>query len=208
MSLNFSGIFAKIQELVASNRSANACMGEIIGICSRDVPHSDWSRLSVLDYDGDITLLASWIPGVFEREPAPFPIQGLWFGLTNPTENSKVWADMYVGSVGQYEPADTEFGWIWKKGKRHYPENSYAHSSSLRSIYEIAYADPGGLGNDAEWPLGLAFAAFAVRSLLRGQTVGLVASTAPRIGVVAGFDSGDMLKIGELTETGFAICTM
>jgi hypothetical protein len=25
----------------------------------------------------------------------------------------------------------------------------------------------------------------------------------PRVGVAIGFDSGDMLKIGELTETGF-----
>lgn len=182
-------------------------MKEIIGICSRDVPHSDWSRLSALDYDGDVASLASWISSVFEREPAPFPIQGLWFGLTNPTENGDVWADMYVGSVGQYEPTDTELGWIWKKGKRHYPKNSYANSSSLRNIYEIAYAGSGGLGNDAEWPLCLAFAAFSVRSLLRGQTVGLVASTAPRIGVAVGFDSGDMLKIGELTETRFVICT-
>jgi len=203
MSLNFSAIFAKIQELVASERSPSACMSEIISICSRDVPHADWARLSALDYDGDVASLTSWIAGVFEREPAPFPIQGLWFGLNNPSENRKIWADMYVGSVAEYAPDDEELSWIWKS-KRHYPEDSYAHSSSLRSIYEIAYG--GSLGNDAEWPLCLAFAAFAVRSLLRGQTTELVASTAPRIGVAVGFDSGDMLKIGELTDTGFAIC--
>ena len=180
-------------------------MSEIISICSRDVPHADWSRLSALDYDGDVASLASWIAGVFEREPAPFPIQGLWFGLNNPTENRKVWADMYVGSVAQYAADDAELSWIWKGG-RHYPEDSYAHSSSLRSIYEIAYGGDGGLGNDAEWPLCLAFAAFAAWSLLRSQTTRLVGSTAPRIGVAVGFDSGDMLKIGELTDTGFVMC--
>jgi hypothetical protein len=205
MSLNFSAIFAKIQEFVASGRSPSACMSQIISICSHDVPHADWSRLSALDYDGDIASLSSWIGGVFEREPAPFPIQGLWFGLNNPSENRKVWADMYVGSVAEYAPEDAELGWIWKS-KRHYPEDSYAHSASLRSIYEIAYGGDGGLRNDAEWPLCLAFVAFAVRSLLRDRTTKLVASTAPRIGVAVGFDSGDMLKIGELTERGFEIC--
>ena len=202
MGLKHSAIFAKIQELVASDNSVSACMGEIISICSRDVPHADWSRLSALDYDRDVASLASWIGGVFQRQPAPFPIQGLWFGLCNPTEDGKVWADVYVGSVAQYAADDEELSWIWK-GERHYPDDAYAHSASLRSIYEISYAADGGLGNDAEWPLCLAFGAFAARSLLRGQSTRLVASTAPRIGVAVGFDSGDMLKIGELTERGF-----
>ncbi len=177
-------------------------MGEIVSICSRDVPHADWSLLSALDYDGDVASLASWIAGVFERQLAPFPIQGLWFGLCNPTEDGKVWADMYVGSVAQYAADDEELGWLWK-GERHYPDDAYAHSSSLRSIYEIAYSGDSGLANDAEWPLCLAFGAFAARSLLRGHSTRLVASIATRIGVVVGFDSGDMLKIGELTERGF-----
>ena len=109
---------------------------------------------------------------------------------------------MYVGATAKYDADDKEFSWLWK-GERHYPEDAYAHSSSLRSIYEIAYGADGGLGNDAEWPLCLAFGAFAVRSLLRGQSTRLVASSAPRIGVVIGFDSGDMLKVGELTVSRF-----
>jgi len=202
MSLNYSALFAKIQELVATDRAVSVCMKEIITICSQDVPHSDWSRLSALDYDGDVASLSSWITGVFQRQPAPFPIQGLWIGLCNPSQDGKVWADMYVGSVAQYAPDDQELSWLWK-GERHYPEDAYAHSASLRSIYQIGYDDGSGLGNNAEWPLCLAFAAFAVRSLLRDKTKGLVASTAPRIGVAVGFDGGDMLKLGELTDKGF-----
>ena len=202
MGLNHSAIFAKIQELVASNRSVSGCMDEIITICSRDVPHADWSQLSALSYDEDVASLTPWIAAVFERQPAPFPIQGLWFGLCNPTEDTKVWADMYVGSVAQYEADDEELGWLWES-ERHYPDDAYAHSASLRSIYEISYTRDGGLGNDAEWPLCLAFGAFAARSLLLGQSTRLVASSAPRIGVAVGFDCGDMLKIGELTGRGF-----
>ncbi len=177
-------------------------MEEIISICSRDVPHADWSRLSALDYGRDIVSMSSWITDVFERDPAPFPIQGLWFGLCNLTKDGEVWADMYVGSMSQYAADDLEFGWL-SKGERHYPEDAYAHSASLRSIYEISYGGDGGLGNKAEWPLCLAFGAFMVRSLLRGQSTRLVASSASRIGVVVGFDCGDMLKLGELTESGF-----
>ncbi|HZQ46100.1 MAG TPA: hypothetical protein VFC07_03740 [Verrucomicrobiae bacterium] len=202
MSLNYSALFTKIQQLVAADRAVSVCMGEIVAVCSQDLPHADWSRLSTLDYDGDLASFTSWIAGVFEKQPAPFPIQGLWIGLCNPSKNGKVWADMYVGSLAQYAADDEELGWLWK-GKRHYPDDAYAHSASLRSIYQIGYEGGGGLGHNAEWPLCLAFAAFAVRSLLRDKNTGLVASTAPRIGVAVGFDGGDMLKIGELTDRGF-----
>jgi len=202
MSLNHSTILAKIRKLVASDRAVSVCMGEIVTVCSRDIPHADWSRLSALDYDGDVASLASWVAGVFQRQPAPFPIQGLWFGLCNPSKDGEVWADMYVGSVAQYAADDEELSWLWK-GERHYPQDAYAHSASLRSIYQIGYDGAGGLGDNAEWPLCLAFGAFAVRSLLRGKSTRLVASTAPRIGVAVGFDSGDMLKVGELTDKGF-----
>lgn len=203
MGLKHSAIFEKIQELVTSDRSVSTCMDEIIAMCSCDVPHADWSRLSALDYDGDVASLSSWVGEVFEREPALFTIQGLWFGVCNPTYRGEVWADMHVAALGQYAPDDEELGWLWEEGKRHYPDNAYAHSSSLRSIYEIGYDAADSLGNDAQWPLCLAFAAFSAHSLLRGQTTRLVASSAPRIGVAVGFDGGDMLKIGELTESGF-----
>jgi hypothetical protein len=202
MGLKHAAIFAKIQELVASDRPVGACMEEVITVCAQDVPHADWSRLSALNYDGDVASLTSWIGGVFKTHPAPFPIQGLWFGLCNPTEDEIVWADMYVGSTAGYSAEDEELGWLWK-GERYFPEDAYARSASLRGIYEIAYTGRDCLGNDAEWPLCLAFGAFAVRSLLGGQSIRLVASSASRIGVAVGFDGGDMLKIGELTVSGF-----
>ncbi len=55
-----------------------------------------------------------------------------------------------------------------------------------------------GLGNDAKYPLCLAFGALAVRSILRHE-----GSNHP-IGVVVGFEDGDCLRIGELTRAGFA----
>jgi hypothetical protein len=205
MDINYSAVFAKIQELLASDHSVNSRMGEIINICSRDVPHGDWHRLAAIDYDADIASLSTWIGEVFARDPAPFPIKGLWFGLGNPIYADRtVSADISVSSLYEYAPDDGEMGWLWT-GKRHYPNDAYANSSSLRGIYGIAYPGKQKLGNDAEWPLGLAFGAFAVVSLLRGQTAKLVGSTASRIGVVVGFNDGDMLKVGELTQENFAI---
>jgi hypothetical protein len=202
MGLNHSAIFDTIQKLAASDSSVSARMREVISACERDIPHHDWSLLSSLDYDKDVLSLTAWIPSVFKKQPAPFQIKGLWILLCNPcTSKDNVWADMYVGSMSQYASDAEELYWF-QDSECHYPENAYAKSSSLRSIYKIGYADRSGLGNDAEWPLCLAFGVFAVHSLLRCQSPSLVGSTASRIGVVVGFDSGDMLRIGELTESG------
>ncbi len=126
-------------------------MKEIINMCSRDVPHADWIRFSELDFDEDVASLATWISGVFEKQPSPFPIQGLWVGLCSLSEDDQEWADMYVGALAQYNSDDEELGWLWSE-ERHYPENAYANSVSLRSIYKICYGEDGGLENDAEWP--------------------------------------------------------
>jgi hypothetical protein len=206
MGLNHDAIFAKIEQLTAADLPVGGCMKEAIQLCSFDVPHASWPELSAIDYDGDLASLGPWIPGVFEKQPAPFQIKALWIGLCNPSSAGGVWADMYVAAMGEYESGDDSFGWLWKNPShlrhlRHYPKNAYAHSSSLRRIYEIAYRS-GGLANDAEWPLCLAFGAFAARALLRSTDVKLIGSIADRIGVVVGFDGGDMLKVGELNARG------
>ena len=73
----------------------------------------------------------------FERKPSPFPIQGLWIGLCNPSKEGEVWADMYVGAVAQYAPDDEELSWLWK-AERHYPEGAYAHSPSCISARNVS----------------------------------------------------------------------
>jgi len=202
MGLNHAAIYAKIKELTVSDLPVSVRLGEVIQLCSSDVPHESWSELSNLDYDRDVNSLASWIPDVFKKEPAPFPIKALWVGLSNPSSGGVVWADMSVAAMGEYDSDDVEYRWLWKN-PRHYPTKtiSYARSSSLRRIYEIGYVT-NGLGNSAEWPLCLAFAAFATRTILGGKETKTMGSVAPCVGVMVGFDDGDMLKIGDLTDQG------
>jgi hypothetical protein len=178
-------------------------MKEIVAICEKNLPHKDWQRFARIDFDSDVTRLHKWIPRVYKREPPPFLTLGLYFGLCNPGtlneygEPGRVSADMYIGMLGQYQRSDPKFKWLWGD-LRHYPDSGYARSTALRSIYRIAYADEDdGLGNEAEFPLCLAFGALAVRSILRNERV------EHPVGVVVGFEEGDCLRIGELTEAGF-----
>lgn len=204
MDVDYNAVAEAIRKLILTEKSVSECMKEIIEICDRSFPHPDWSRLSAIDYDGDVAALTPWIRAVFERSPAPFPIQGLWVGLCNPVSGDMVWADMYVGSKSDFNPDDDEFTWLFRK-EDHFPKHAEANSTALRTIYEIGYASDEGLGNNAEWPLCLAFCAFALRTILKHQTPALVGSSAARVGVAYGFDSGDVLLLGELRQTGFVI---
>lgn len=92
----------------------------------------------------------------------------------------------------------------------HYFPEAYAESHALHALYGLAYRThelcvevEGALGNDAEWPIGLAFVVLAARAILEGRTVADLPTDADRVGVAAGWGEGDMLFIGEVTAHGF-----
>ncbi|WAM23338.1 hypothetical protein [Myxococcus sp. NMCA1] len=68
---------------------------------------------------------------------------------------------------------------------------------TVQTCAEIA----DGLGNDAEYPLALAYAALAVRRLAQRMGPSLLGDAAQRV-LLAGFDSGDFLCIGAVQKDG------
>jgi hypothetical protein len=68
-----------------------------------------------------------------------------------------------------------------------------------------AYATDDALENDAEYPLCLAYSTLAVAHALSKMTVRSISPTPDRLGVAAGFHDGDILILGELTNTGFVL---
>jgi hypothetical protein len=79
----------------------------------------------------------------------------------------------------------------------------------LAGIYRIAYRQNASvaeqeicLGNDAEYPLCLGYAAFAVRELLLSVEPSLMLGKSNSVGIAVGFDSGDFILLGELTKNG------
>lgn len=212
MGLNHAAIFDRIKRLVAQDQTVSAGMREIIDLCAADVPHADWDALATIDYQADVDSLRDWMPGVFRSQKPSFPIRGILVSLCHPgTPEGEIWSDLELMATPRYDAADPDGAWMFDK-ERFYPDDAAAYSAALRSIYGIAHGShrvgksvPGKLRNDAEWPLGLAFAAFAVRTFLTGQTAATIDPRSPGIGVVAGFGDGDMLTIGELTAGGFQV---
>jgi hypothetical protein len=178
---------------LAINQPIDRAMNSLIDHCAIARPHKSWPRLRDLPY-ADTSALSEWLEKVFESEPPPHDIRALWFGLFNPVYDGEVAADMYVSGSKRFEPDDLSFDWACDP--EWWPETGYAHSEVLRAIYRIAYKE-AGLGNDAEYPLCLGYAALVVRQIL-DPTDQLLLTNRPdgHFGVAVGFDSGDAVLLG------------
>lgn len=52
------------------------------------------------------------------------------------------------------------------------------------------------MGNDAEYPVCLAFAALAVMNMTRKVWMGRVLDIKVPVGIAVGFDGGDVMRVG------------
>ena len=187
--------------------SLDDSMVAIIDQCDKARPHSDWAKLRTLPF-ADLTRLTNWVQEPFRNEPPKVPLRGLWFGLYNPClDNQTPVADIYVCGSERFEPNDEDNSWA--VSPNWWPEARYASSTILAEVYRIAYRQSSPLaeqkdclGNDAEYPLCLAYGAFAVREVLARVDTSLILGESSSIGIAVGFDSGDFILLGELTADG------
>jgi hypothetical protein len=203
MALNHSAVFTAIRTLVASDLGVEECMDRVISLCSQMVHHPDWEAFRSIDYAADVARRQHWIAETVQDDPPTEPIAGLWFGYFNPVNGGRTSADIRFAGTTAYDPSDDQL--LWTAQATYFPVGSAARSAALHQLYRHAYSSGAGLGNTAEWPLGLAFVAVATRALLTADILGAFPVPPERLGVAAGFDGGDMLKLGELTEAGFQV---
>lgn len=198
MSLDLAKMHGLVVRELASKRSLRESMDRIIERCLKGHAHEDWEKLRALPYD-DLDNLRKWIEKPFLDEPPRKVLAGLWFGLFNPVYVKKPVADIYLCGSTRFDPSPEDNSWA--VGPDWWPEDRYAHSSVMASIYKVAYCEDG-LGNEAEYPLTLAYGGLAVRDLLRGAEPSVFLGSSLSLGVAVGFDSGDFVLIGELNKGG------
>jgi len=201
MALNLASMHGFIVKELSSRRSLRQSMDRVIARCSKGRSHDDWDRLRALHYE-DLDDLREWIEKPFRLEASRKKLAGLWFGLFNPVYDGKAVADIYVCGSKRFDPSPDDCSWA--VGPDWWPENRYADASILARIYAIAYRK-GGLGNDVEYPLCLAYGALAVRDLIRSSDASLFLGSCSSLGVAVGFDSGDFVLVGKLTKGGLAV---
>jgi hypothetical protein len=180
MALNLATMHGFVIKEVTSKRTLRESMDRVIARCAKGRPHKDWEK-------------------PFREEPSKKKLAGLWFGLFNPVYYGKPVADIYVCGSTRFDPSPDDNSWA--VGPDWWPEGRYAHSSVLVKLYKIAYRKDG-LGNDAEYPLCLAYGSLAVRDLLRDADPSVLLGSSRSLGIAVGFDSGDFVLVGKLSKVG------
>lgn len=196
MAYDYPRLFGKIIEVASGDAGITERMHALISECEAQNPHSHWARFHKIDYEADTHRLRNWLHNAFQESQLPTHPQGLWFGLINVQHRENVVAEAYVGASGSYEGGSIE----WARRIEPLQENNYLGSTVLRNIYLEAYGPSDGLGNEAEYPLTLAFGAIAARVALAER---LPATLRSLRGAAVGFDGGDLLFLGEFEHEEF-----
>jgi hypothetical protein len=199
VDLDLAQTHTLIQREIDASRAIGESLARVIDYCATIRPHPDWALLRRLPFS-DLYPVLEWLRRPFVEEPPTQLLRGLWFGLFNPISDSgETLADIYVSGSTRFDPDPRSNEWAVQP--EWWPESRYAESEVLADVYRIAYR-PDGLGNDAEYPLCLAYGALAVREALRSLPTALILGAVPSLGVAVGFDSGDFVLLGELTRNG------
>lgn len=196
--------FAALTDAIRAQKPFQVALSDMNSWCAAHVPHSDWDAIAALDVSKDALKAQKWIPRVLKKYPCPFEIQAIYFGLaTHANAKDEEFGELYVGFMGQYDSADEKAQWVYGD-KRHYPEKSSLSVKTLKSAGLIFNRQTGiGLGNEGNFMFCMSYAALLVSSLMSPELFGLLGTSADRVGILAGWDSGDLILPGELCRSGF-----
>lgn len=197
MTYNYPVLFKNIIAAVSGADSFSQRMNALIAHCESQIPHQAWSSFRELDFEADYEGLKHWLPTACAEATRSTSFKGLWFGLNNPVIDNEPTADLYIAASPMFDRGSID----WAFSATFHPESGYLNSSVLTSIYRLAYCDNTSLGNDAEYPLVLAYGAMAARAAL--ETTRFCGPFTHLSGTAVGFDSGDFLFLGPFVNGTF-----
>lgn len=202
MGIDFVRVYGTIKTQLQEAATISEGVNAVIDACEEQRAHKDWKKLRKLDFDADAAKRSAWLPQAIARHPPRWSVSGIWFGLHNPIYRGRPTADIRVAGAFLYDDFDDNL--VWASKAKYRPTPDAAKSSVLNSIYKIAYRTDDSLKNDAEYSLCLAYGSLLAQSLLIPDILPLLAPPSGQIGAAVGFDSGDFIRLGILSEDGLA----
>jgi hypothetical protein len=193
----YDRLFRVIIDSAQADGSIGNRMASVLSECEAQLAHPDWTQFKALDYSADAETMSRWLDLALSGESFEDDFQGLWFGLTNPVRNGVATADLYAGATPSFDSDNID----WALSPTVNPDQCELESNVLSSIYQLAYGSDNGLGNDAEYPLALAYGSMASCEVLGRFLPG--PGFRDLRGAAAGFDSGDFLILGEFVNGRF-----
>lgn len=199
-----------IEGLVQDKPTMAAGMERLLGYCRDAAPElsSLWDELAALDYVGDLKTLSEWLVGLLGSEPPGPEINGLHFGLFNPSTDIETddgrdvaSSQTYLCGSARFDPRTPYNG--WQCGPEYFPAGRYADSAVLPQInIKLALATNEDSFDQVyvlgEPLLGHGYLALVINEWMRGPLKNHLLGAAEFRGVSFGHDSGDLYMAGVL----------
>jgi hypothetical protein len=194
--LDHAAGYHEIVDTLAANMTVTAGMRRLVEFCNAQFAAPSWLQIADLDYDVDRAHLERWLRKLLTNEPPPFAIVAYWFGIFNPVYAGKTVSDLYVAGSDRFDSTDSE----WAVNPSYFPSGRYSHSRIHANIYRITRRLPDEAFMLGEYVLCLGYSALVVRQLTQVLPRRLLLGLRTGRDVVVGFDSGDAIRIGALTQ--------
>jgi hypothetical protein len=189
-----------IDEVAAKPLSLTGGMARWFDYCEKVAPEHQglWKRLRQLDFEQDADGLTQWLSRLFKKEPPSDKINGLWFGLFNPTGLfGKPSCQMYVGGSSEFDPKSDSNEWVCQLSWT--PKGRYSKSKVLKDLYRsvepIADDEVSYLGEPF---LCHGYLALVVSNWCHGAMRSTLLGNCAVRAVVMGHDSGDFYRMAVL----------
>ncbi|MBS0261271.1 MAG: hypothetical protein JSS02_04885 [Planctomycetes bacterium] len=189
-----------IAEIAARPEPVAQGMSRWFDYCASAAPKKKalWSRLRKLDFEADAERLSDWLQHTLTSEPPPKAINGLWFGLFNPCDETRDGSSqVYLGGSKGFDPRSKSNEWVCQLSYR--PRGQYANSEVLPEIYRrVKSPEDDGLMYLGEPFLSHGYLALVVSNWCRGPQRALLLGNVPKRAIVMGHDSGDFYRLAVL----------
>ena len=166
---------------------------KILEMCKTSFPDERWEKL----YEFDWNTITEQFKLFFDKEIEDIiskRISGLYFGITTVilTNGDSSFA-LEAGGTSRCNFNDKEFNWIFNLEWRGTP----LICDALYQIYKYANIE-NGLGNDIEWPFGLAISIFGIDAMMKQYEQSKRLEN--KINIVVGFHDGDMMLLKGINQ--------
>ena len=136
-----------VRSLIVARQRIELAWDELVTALKTDSQSEFWVSVQSISVGPDVANLESWLLDLLASEPPSDSINGLWFGLFNPTDDAgQPTAGLYLAGADCFSREDHD----WPCGPDYWPDKRYADSQTLHDIYRFSYAE-GGPGVDGEY---------------------------------------------------------
>lgn len=210
MTVNFAEFYDYIEHEFRNSRDFDLSIQAMYEWLEQHVPHKDWARVSALNAKGDLQIAKDWLLQLLRRESCPFTPRGILFNILDVFGEEDDYggygpnhADLCPVFFPDYDAGDESLQWIYGD-ERFDIDDSNAKLPTLKEAGLLINGSDGGLGSEAYIAHSVGYVLLLLRHMLDGVHFELLKAE-ESVGIVAGFASGDLFSLGELTKAGFII---